>query len=120
MADLPTFSDLAGYRAQGIRIWAPPTFALLALDGSNRIVASQAARDAKDAGLDIITWTLERSGILGDGNNGFYYQSFDSAIRRDGDVFQVLDVLARDIGILGIFSDWPATTTFYANCAGLR
>ena len=33
VADLPTFSDLAGYRAQGIRIWAPPTFALLALDG---------------------------------------------------------------------------------------
>lgn len=31
-----------------------------------------------------------------------------------------LDVLAREVGILGIFSDWPATTTFDANCAGLR
>jgi glycerophosphoryl diester phosphodiesterase len=35
-------------------------------------------------------------------------------------MMQVLDVLAREVGILGIFSDWPATTTFYANCAGLR
>ena len=66
-----------GYRQQGIRIWAPPTFALLALDGSNRIVASQFARDAKEAGLDIITWTLERSGILADGNHGFYDRAGD-------------------------------------------
>jgi glycerophosphoryl diester phosphodiesterase len=25
-------------------------------------------------------------------------------------------VLAQDVGIIGLFSDWPATTTFYANC----
>lgn len=61
-----------------------------------------------------------RSGILADGNNGFCYRGFDSAIRREGDMFTVLDVLARDVGILGIFLDWPATTTFYANCAGMR
>jgi glycerophosphoryl diester phosphodiesterase len=120
VADLPTFSDLVGYRQQGIRIWAPPTFALLALDGSNRIVASQAARDAKEAGLDIITWTLERSGVLADGNNGFYYQTIDQAIQRDGDLYKVLDVLAKDVGILGVFSDWAAPITFYANCMGLK
>lgn len=120
VADLPTFSDLAGYRAEGIRIWAPPTFALLALDSSNRIVASQWARDAKAAGLDIITWTLERSGILADGNNGFYYQTIDAAITREGDLMKVIDVLARDVGILGVFSDWPAAVTYYANCMGLR
>ena len=120
VADLPTFSDLVGYRAQGIRIWAPPTFALLALDGSNRIVASQAAHDAKEAGLEIITWTLERSGILADGNNGFYYQTIDPAITRDGDLYKVLDVLAKDVGILGVFSDWAAPVTFYANCMGLK
>jgi glycerophosphoryl diester phosphodiesterase len=32
----------------------------------------------------------------------------------------VLDVLARDVGIRGIFSDWAATVTFYANCVGLK
>jgi hypothetical protein len=28
-------------------------------------------------------------------------------------------VLAQDVGILGIFSDWPGTVTYYANCVGL-
>lgn len=37
----------------------------------------------------------------------------------DGDVFKVLDVLAKDVGVIGVFSDWPATTTYYANCMGL-
>ena len=120
VADLPSATELRNYRSQGIRIVAPPTFALLAVDAQNRIMPSQYARDARAAGLQIITWTLERSGILADGNNGFYFQTFDSAIRRDGDVFEVIDVLAQDVGVLGIFTDWPATVSFYANCKGLR
>jgi len=120
VADLPTFAELAGYKAQGINIVAPPIFALLTADGSGNILPSRYAMDAKAAGLDIITWTLERSGILADGNNGFYYQTFDSAISREGDMLRVLDVLARQVGILGIFSDWPATVTFYANCTGQK
>jgi glycerophosphoryl diester phosphodiesterase len=120
VADLPTLGDLVGYRQAGIRIWAPPTFALLALDGANQIVASQAAHDAKRAGLDVITWTLERSGILADGNNGFYYQTIDRAITREGDLYTVIDVLAKDVGVLGIFSDWAAPVTYYANCMGLK
>jgi glycerophosphoryl diester phosphodiesterase len=120
VADLPSAAQLAAYRAQGIRIVAPPMFALLTADGNGTLLPSQYAINAKAAGLDIITWTLERSGILADGNNGFYYQSFDSAIKREGDMLRVLDVLAKQVGIIGIFSDWPATVTFYANCAGLR
>jgi glycerophosphoryl diester phosphodiesterase len=34
-------------------------------------------------------------------------------------VLRVLDVLAQEVGILAIFSDWPATVTYYANCMGL-
>lgn len=120
VADLPSAAELRNYRSQGIRIVAPPTFALLAVDAQNRIMPSQYARDARAAGLQVITWTLERSGILADGNNGFYFQTFDSAIRREGDVFEVIDVLAQDVGVLGIFTDWPATVSFYANCKGLR
>jgi glycerophosphoryl diester phosphodiesterase len=30
----------------------------------------------------------------------------------------VLDVLAQQVGVRGVFSDWPANTTFYANCMG--
>ena len=35
-------------------------------------------------------------------------------------ILVTLDVLARQVGILGIFSDWAATVTFYANCMGLK
>jgi glycerophosphoryl diester phosphodiesterase len=119
-ADLPNYAQLLDYKRQGINIWAPPTFALLAHDGAGRIVPSQAARDAKAAGLDLITWTIERSGVLADGGNGFYYQTFDSAVKREGDMLRALDVLARQVGVIGVFSDWPATTTFMANCLGLR
>jgi glycerophosphoryl diester phosphodiesterase len=120
VADLPDYGELASYRSRGINIVAPPTFALLALDGNGRIVPSQYAVDAKSAGLDIITWTLERSGILADGNNGFYYQTIDTAIERDGDLMTVLDVLAKDVGIRGVFSDWVAAVTYYANCMGIK
>ena len=120
VADLPSFATLAGYKQMGINIWAPPTFALLALDAQNRIVPSQAARDARVAGLDLITWTLERSGILADGNNGFYYQTIDPAIKREGDLYKVIDALARDVGVLGVFSDWAAPVTYYANCMGIK
>ncbi|GLS14099.1 glycerophosphodiester phosphodiesterase family protein [Hydrogenophaga electricum] len=117
--DLPDLTTLRRYKAQGVNIWAPPTFALLAAEGG-QIVPSQAARDAKTAGLQLITWTLERSGVLADGNNGWYFQTFDNAVKREGDTLQALHVLAKEVGVMGVFSDWPATTTFYANCMGLR
>lgn len=119
MADVPSAAELRGYRQQGVRIWAPPTFVLITADANGNLLPSQAARDAKAAGLEIITWTLERSGILADGSNGFYFQTFDSAIKREGDLYRVLDVLAKDVGVLGVFSDWAAAVTFYANCMNL-
>ena len=117
-SELPSAADLMSYRAQGVNIVAPPIWALIALRG-NRIVPSQYTVNAKAAGLDIITWTLERSGLLTDGG-GFYYQTVSDVINKPGDTMKVLDVLARDVGILGIFSDWPGTVTYYANCMGLK
>jgi glycerophosphoryl diester phosphodiesterase len=119
-ADVPTLEQLRAYRAQGVRIVAPPLWQLLTADSSGNILPSAYARNARAAGLDIITWSLERSGILADGNNGSYYQSFDSAVTREGDVLRALDVLAQDIGVIGVFSDWPATVSFYANCTGMK
>ena len=115
----PSARQLRRYKAAGINIWGPPLFLLLDLDAEGRIVPSRAARAARAAGLDIIAWTLERSGNLAAPNNGFYYRSIDAAITREGDVMQVIDVLARDVHVRGIFSDWPATVSFYAGCAGL-
>lgn len=119
-AALPGAAELRAYRQRGIRIVGPPTFALLDVSHGERTVPSQYAKNARAAGLDIITWTLERSGVLADGNNGFYYQTFDSAIRREGDLMVVLDVLAKKVGIKGVFTDWAGSVAYYANCMGLR
>ncbi|QBQ55594.1 glycerophosphodiester phosphodiesterase family protein [Nitrosococcus wardiae] len=105
--------------AQGVRIIAPPMWALSELNENNEIVPSEYALNARAAGLDIITWTMERSVLLKDGG-GWYYQTITDAINNDGDMLEVLDILAKDVGILGMFSDWPATVTYYANCMGLR
>jgi glycerophosphoryl diester phosphodiesterase len=119
VAQLPDAVEFRRLQAQGVRIWAPPLFALLALDDHGAIVPSRSARDARAAGLELVAWSLERSGTLGAGQNGWYYQSIDTALRGDSDVLKVLDVLARQVQVRAVFSDWPATTTFYANCTGL-
>jgi glycerophosphoryl diester phosphodiesterase len=103
----------------GVKILAPPIYMLLALNEKNEIVPSAYAKAAKAAGLDLITWSLERDGPL-DKGGGFYHRSVKAAIDRDGDTLTVLDVLARQVGVRGVFSDWPATTTFYASCTGLE
>jgi glycerophosphoryl diester phosphodiesterase len=118
--DLPAAAALQKLHAEGVHIWAPAIFALLALDAKGDIVPSQAALDARKAGLELVTWSLERSGSLHAGDNGFYYQTINPAITRESDMLRVLDVLARDVGVRAVFSDWPATASFYANCSGRR
>ncbi|CAM9912441.1 unnamed protein product [Ascophyllum nodosum] len=107
-----TMDDLI---AKGVNIVAPPMWNLVTLNDADEIVPSEYAIEAKAAGLEIITWTLERSGLLLDGG-GWYYQSVTEAISKDADMYVMLDVLARDVGVIGVFSDWPATVTYYANC----
>jgi glycerophosphoryl diester phosphodiesterase len=85
---------------------------------NGQIVPSAYAKEAKAAGLKMIAWTLERSGTLRDGG-GWYFNSVAPAITNAGGYYQVLDVLAQDVGVVGVFSDWPATVTYYANCMGL-
>ena len=110
----PTMQDLV---EQGVKIIAPPTFMLVTV-ADGKIVPSPYAEEAKAAGLQIITWTLERSGTLVDGG-GFYFQSVKDVTSKSGDAYALLDVLAKDVGVIGVFSDWPATVTYYANCMGL-
>ena len=119
-SDIPgAMNRLDDLVANGVQIVAPPLWALVTLNANNKFVASDYALAIKDKGLDIITWTLERSGLLKDGG-GYYYQSVTDATNNDGDTYEMLDVLAKDVGVLGIFSDWPATVTYYANCMNLK
>ena len=120
-----SLATMLEWRAQGMNVLAPPLWMLLDVNAYGDIVPSQYALNAKQAGFKLITWTLERSGLLKD-NGGWYYQSVngdlggEDVINTDGDVYEVLDVLAKDVGVIGVFSDWPATVTYYANCMGLK
>ncbi|KAI0564561.1 glycerophosphodiester phosphodiesterase [Gracilaria domingensis] len=109
----PSMSEIYN---MGVRIIAPPIFFLLTTNDSNTLVPSAYAREAYDAGLDIITWTLERSGAP---PSGFPLFFLEKALKTDGDIMEVVHVLAIQVKVLGIFSDWPATVTFFANCFGL-
>lgn len=113
----PSMEELAGLE---VKILAPPLWMLLALEAGGAIVPSIYAERAKAAGLELITWTLERSDLRRGGAGEWYYQTFGEAVQTQGDMYYALDVLAREVGIRGIFSDWPATVTFYANCMGLQ
>jgi glycerophosphoryl diester phosphodiesterase len=112
----PSMTEL---KTSGVRILAPPIWALLTLNDKKEIVPSEYAKAAKAAGLDLIGWSLERDGPLNKGG-GFYHRSIKAAIDRDGDTLTVLDVLAKQVGVRAMFSDWPATTKFYANCMGMK
>ncbi|AXT30423.1 glycerophosphodiester phosphodiesterase [Pseudoalteromonas tunicata] len=108
----PSMVELAN---DGVKIIAPPIWMLITTDKNANIIPSRYALEAKTAGLDIIAWSLERSGPLNNGG-GYYYQSVADVINNDGKMMEVLDVLAQQVGIIGIFSDWPATVSYYASC----
>lgn len=103
----------------GIKIVAPPMQMLVEAsnEAAHLMVASHYAMAAKERELSVITWSLERAGP---GLAGFYYGSTDGLVDlTEGDRFTLLHVLHTEVGILGMFSDWPATVTFYANCMGI-
>ncbi|KAL3425833.1 glycerophosphoryl diester phosphodiesterase [Phlyctema vagabunda] len=111
-------AGMAELVANGVKILAPPIFAVVQLQDNKTIVPSDYAVAAKDAGLEMIAWSFERSGFLNKGGD-YYYTSVAPVINNDGDMYTVLDVLVKDVGILKMFSDWPATVAYYANCFGL-
>lgn len=106
--------DFAALKEQGVQYLAPSMNMLLTAT-NGKVEASAYAMAAKEAGLNLISWTLERSGPLASGG-GWYFQSVKDVTNNDANYFEVLDVLAQDVGIKGMFSDWPATTTYYASC----
>lgn len=110
----PSMQELAD---MGVKILAPPLWMMLAEsdDADHPIVPSVYAEQAREAGLDLIAWSFERSAPL-TADGAWYHQTTDNVINNDGDKMVSLDVLARDVGVRAVFSDWPASVTFYANC----
>lgn len=113
-------ASLQGLADRGVNIIAPSMWQLVKPDNeTGTIVASEYALAAQDAGLEIITWSFERSGPLNAGG-GYYYQAVSELINNDGDQFTVMDVIAQKVKATKIFVDWPGTATYYANCFGLK
>ena len=119
-----TPAELRAAHANGVRIFAPPIPALLAVHAStNSLVPSQYAKDIKAAGLDIITWSFERSDLRRGAAFGGFYAAYDPqglVVKKDSDMYLALHALAQDVKVLGVFSDWPATVSYYASCMGLE
>ena len=109
-------------RRAGVKIVAPSFNALLTVEGS-RIVPSVLAKDLRSLGFDLISWSFERVDLRkGAAGVGSYYD-FDptgAAIKKDSDMYKALDVLARDVKLIGMFSDWPGTVSYYASCMDLK
>jgi glycerophosphoryl diester phosphodiesterase len=100
----------------GVRNVAPSLSMLLSLDGDGKIVPSVWARELRAAGLNIVTWTVEKAERQVRAQGERFYDEIASALHKEGDVYEVLDVLARGVGVKGVFSDWAATVTFFSNC----
>ena len=109
----------ADLKAEGINYVAPAIPFLLTVGEGGKIVPSALAIALKEAGIKIITWSFERAGPLTDGG-GWYFHSVSDVITGGGDYYEALDVLAQQVGVTGVFSDWPATVSYYASCMGLE
>jgi glycerophosphoryl diester phosphodiesterase len=116
---------LLAVQATGAKYVAPPMWKLVEANpaagdaGELDMVASEMAIAAKDLGFEIVTWTLDRTGVsLGSMSPAYYWQTLmgQGLGLTEGSRFELLYVLDKKVGIRGIFDDWPAVTTFYANC----
>lgn len=113
--------SLPGLAERGVKIIAPSIWQLVTADNTTQeIVPSSYAVAAKEAGLEIITWSFERSGPLSIAGGGYYYSSISNLIKNDGDEYKVIDAIAQKVGATKIFADWCSTITYYANCFGLK
>jgi glycerophosphoryl diester phosphodiesterase len=101
----PTLDDMRAIKASGINIVAPPIPMLLVVDANGELQPSEYARLAKAAGLDIITWTFESR-----------LARIPDYVTDDAKTLEVLHALHTQVGVRGVFSDWPGTVTYYANC----
>lgn len=116
--------NLTVVKEAGVNIISPALPMLVTVGGpeNKTIVPSDYARAVQASGLDIIAWTFERSGPLATvkSREEYYFGTIANITFYDGQYYELLDVLVSQIGIIGLFSDWSATVTYYANCFGLK
>jgi secreted PhoX family phosphatase len=84
----------------------------------NKYVPSELALLAKKQKLRVVAVGFERPESLPMRSNrgGAFYETSRTITDNDGDAYEMLHVLASQVGIEHISTSWPATVTFYANC----
>ena len=96
----PTLEDFQAIKAHGVKYLAPPIPTLLDFSQDPPAV-SEYTKLAKQVGFKLIAWTLE--------SNPVYIGMRDNPL-------PIVDMLVNEVGVVGIFSDWSATVTYYENC----
>ena len=114
--------------ATGVKFFGPPMWKLVVPNpdaGMNiytpDMIPSAFAEQATERNLTMIPWTLSRTGgpIEKDSESvDYYWQTLQGQGLNltEGSLFDLLDVLYKDVGVAGIFDDWAAMSSFYANC----
>lgn len=127
--DPTKWPDFVRLHAEGVNIISIPIFVAIDLR-NDELVVSDFASNATAVGMELVCFSLERSGPLYDGGGGYYYQTVNglnpapgesgvSVINNDGDMLTVVDFLFRQVGLKAMFTDWAATLNFYINCVGV-
>lgn len=114
---------LPALKAMGVNIISPPFDYLLEVSANNKtVVPSSYAIAAKAAGLDMMPWSFERSGPLAtvEAREEYYYGRIYDYAHEDGQMYEILDVLAHQVGIKAMFTDWASTVTYFASCYDLK
>lgn len=113
----------------GVKYVAPPMWRLVEPNPDScdydqyDMQPSLYARTVKaETSLKIITWTLNRTGPPLNGSGDWYWQTLqDQGLElTDGSRFDLVHILYTEVGVEGIFDDWPAVTAFYANCMDVK
>ncbi|KID85552.1 glycerophosphoryl diester phosphodiesterase family protein [Metarhizium guizhouense ARSEF 977] len=112
--------NLAQYKAEGIKFAAPP-FHYLIEAKNGTMTPSAYAKEAKKQDLGLVVWSFERSGpvALARANGDYYYTGLQDVATKDGDMYNLLHFLVKEVGVVGAFSDWSGTVTYFANCLGI-
>ena len=104
--------QLTRLAAAGVKYVAPPIGQLIASNPTGTgLVPSGYAAAAIAVGMKVITWTVERN-----------YECWPAEAStlatppcKGMNELELIDALYK-MGVIGVFSDWPATVTFYASC----
>ncbi|KAJ3251408.1 Glycerophosphodiester phosphodiesterase GDPDL3 [Chytriomyces hyalinus] len=124
----------------GVEIFSPAMNSFVAAE-NHRFVEHQYSKDMKAIAADLGlkdkvffgSWSLERSGCVSQYGNatfnaapglgsiggcGFYYSSVEgeASFGQHEDSLLMMDALFTKAGIVGLFSDFPATVSMYSNC----